>query len=125
MTPPDVVAWLDRQDEANRRGVRRLRDIVHSVDADWTETIKWNAPSFALAGEDHVTLGVERRGGWRVVLHRGAGARADGFVFDDPSGLADWPAPDRGVVRLRDLSEVEDRAEALADLIRRWAAATT
>lgn len=124
MMPPDVVAWLDRQDEATRRGVGRLRDIVRSVDARWTETIKWNAPSFALAGEDRVTLGVERGGGWRVVLHRGAGVRDDGFAFDDPSGLADWPAPDRGVVRLRDLSEVEDRAEALAGLIHRWVAAT-
>lgn len=124
MTPDDVAVWLAAQDGPNRRGIDRLSALVRSVEAPWVETIKWNAPSFALKGEDRVTLGVERRGGWRLVLHRGAAVRGDGFAFEDPAGLARWPSPDRGVVQLRDLAELDSRSTALVDLVRRWVEAT-
>jgi hypothetical protein len=120
MTSQEVSAWLAGQTEQNRAGIERLREVVRSVDAPWVETVKWNAPNFALDGEDRVTLGVERRGGWRVVLHRGAAAKADGFAFRDASGLEKWPSPDRGVVAIRDLADLDDKATALAELIGRW-----
>jgi len=120
MTSQKVSAWLASQTEQDRAGIEGLREIVRSVDVPWIETIKWNAPSFALDGEDRVTLGVERRGGWRVVLHRGAAAKADGFAFEDASGLARWPSPDRGVITIRDRSDLDAKATALAELIGRW-----
>jgi hypothetical protein len=120
----DVETWLAGQTANVREGVERLRALVRSVEAPWEETIKWNAPSFAIGGEDRVTLGVERKGGWRVVLHRGAAVRDDGFSFDDPDGLATWPTPDRGVVVVRDLAVLSAMEPALTDLIRRWVAAT-
>jgi hypothetical protein len=120
MTSQEVSTWLSGQTEQNRAGIEGLRRIVRSVDVPWVETIKWNAPSFALDGEDRVTLGVERRGGWRVVVHRGAAARADGFAFRDTSGLARWPSPDRGVVTIQDPADLDAKATAVAELIGRW-----
>lgn len=119
-----VEAWLAAQTAEVREGIERLRSIVLAVKAPWAETIKWNAPSFAIGGEDRVTLGVERRGGWRIVLHRGAAVRGDGFVFSDPEGLATWPTPDRGVVVVRDLAALSAMTTTLTDLVRRWVAAT-
>jgi hypothetical protein len=42
----DVLATLDA-----------LREIVIAADDELTESIKWNAPSFAKGGVDRITLG--------------------------------------------------------------------
>lgn len=102
-----------------------LRRLVTDTCPELDESTKWSAPNFSLAGEDRVTLGVQKTGAVRMVLHRGARKQdASGFRFDDPAGLASWPAPDRGVVVLADAAEVEAKAELLRDLVRRWIAVT-
>lgn len=101
--------------------IDRLRAIARSAHPDLVERIKWNAPSFALGDDDLITLGLERRGGVRLVLHRGVRAKdLAGFGFDDPAGLARWPAADRGVMTFQDLAAVEASAEAVRDLCVRW-----
>jgi hypothetical protein len=101
--------------------VDRLRQIIRAAHRDLSERIKWNAPSFALGDTDLITLGLERRGGVRVVLHRGAKPKdVAGFEFSDPAGLATWPAPDRGVIVFHGVEDVEARREGLEDLFARW-----
>ena len=119
-----VDAWLDGVSPNDRAGIDRLRAIIRAAAPDLTETIKWNAPSFAGGDQDRVTLGVERKGGWRVVLHRGAATQdAAGFVFDDPGRTAKCPAKDRGGVTVADLPALEAKATDLEDPVRRWVAA--
>jgi hypothetical protein len=122
---PSVEEYRAALDAPTRDALDALRHIVTEAAPDLTEEIKWNAPSFAHKGRDRVTLGIEPRGGYRIVLHRGAKAEnTAGFRFDDPDKIATWPARDRGVVRLRDAAEIEGKAAALTDLIARWIAAT-
>lgn len=60
-------------------------------------------PQFSLEGNDR-TLGIESKGGVRVVFHRGAKARdAAKFNFGDPAGGAQLPARDRAVVIAKSL----------------------
>lgn len=101
-----------------------LRALVVAADGSVEERIKWNAPSFAKGGDDRITLGIERKGGVRAVLHRGARPKADDFSFDDPDRLARWPAPDRGVLTFADVAAVEGKAAALQALFARWLVAT-
>jgi hypothetical protein len=116
-----VSDFLARLDPETRSTVERLRAIVTSAAPFLAERIKWNAPSFALGDDDLITLGLERRGGVRLVLHRGAKPKDTvDFRFDDPGGLARWPAPDRGVMVFEDLQAVEATAPALRDLCARW-----
>ena len=116
-----VDAWLDSLSPEDRDMIERLRRIVISASAGLTETIKWNAPSFADGDQDRVTLGIERKGGVRVILHRGAAAKdTAAFRFDDPDGIAKWPSPDRGVVILGTPAEIEARGPALGRLVERW-----
>lgn len=119
-----VAAWLDGIDAAVRPAVEALRAIVAAAAPELHETIKWNAPSYAADGSDRVTLNIGPRGSLRLILHRGAVGRDDGFAFADPAQLARWPAPDRGVVAFRDLQDVRARAEGVTDLVGRWVAAT-
>ena len=121
--PTDVTAYLATLDEAQRSGIDALRAIVRAAAPELEETIKWNAPSYMLAGTDVVTLGIERKGGWRIVLHRGAKPKTDAFAFTDADKVATWPAKDRGVIVVKSLAEARTRAPAMQALITRWVAA--
>jgi hypothetical protein len=107
---PDTLAMVDA-----------LRGMAAGARPGLEERIKWNAPSFALYGEDRITLGVAPKGGVRVVLHRGAKAKTpENFRFDDPDGLAKWPAPDRGVATFADVEQIEAKRQQLSALFMRW-----
>lgn len=100
-----------------------MRSIVKGADHRLEEEFKWNAPSFRLGAEHRVTLGLERAGGARIVLHRGVSRKDTAeFKFDDPTRLAVWPAEDRGVIKLQTLQEVTEKKERLTDLIKGWLA---
>lgn len=121
-TVEDFRASLDSTTLAT---VDALRAIIAAAGPSLTERIKWNAPSFAIGDDDRITLGLERQGGVRVVLHRGAKVKdSTGFTVADPARLAKWPAPDRGVLVFADATAVEAKAEPFADLCRRWLEAT-
>lgn len=123
MSNESVDVWLARQSPDVAAGIGRLRAIVRAAAPDADETIKWNAPSFAVGGQDRVTLGAGPKGGLRLVLHRGAtkGAAA-APAFDDPDTLAHWPSPDRGVILFASADDVSRKAGALEALVRRWCA---
>ena len=124
-----LAAFLDGLDTETRQTVDALRAAIVAAGPNLIERLKWNAPSFAVppAGDDddRITLGLERKGGVRVVLHRGTKAKdTAGFVFEDPAGLAKWPAADRGVMVFKDVAAVEARSAEVIELCARWLAAT-
>ena len=123
--PISVEDYLATLDPSVRSDVDALRAIVLSAHPGLTEEIKWNAPSFAHDGQDRVTLGLDGKGGYRIVLHRGAKPLdTAGFHFDDEAKLAKWPAPDRGVIALRDRTAIDARGAAISQMIARWVEAT-
>ncbi len=123
--PISVEDYRATLEPSVRADVDALRAIVRGAHPGLTEDIKWNAPSFAHEGQDRVTLGLNPRGGYRIVLHRGAKPQdADGFHFADVDKLAQWPAPDRGVVTLKDQAQIDAMGEAISRLIARWIEAT-
>ena len=126
MPMPDAIdAFRQTLDHDTLAMIDALRGIVAGSHASLTERIKWNAPSFAVGDDDRITLGIERKGGVRIVLHRGAKPKdAAGFHFDDKAKLAKWPAPDRGVILFKDGAAIDAGRDALTDLCRRWIDAT-
>ncbi|WP_209289014.1 DUF1801 domain-containing protein, partial [Escherichia coli] len=77
--------------------IEALRAIVRKGVPDAEESIKWNAPSFAIDGEDRITLGLDIRGGARLVMHRGAKIRESiDLTGVDQAKVAQWPSADRG-----------------------------
>ncbi len=123
--PGAVDAWLVTLDAETLACVNALRAIIAGANRELVEDLKWNAPNFSHRGEDRVTLGLNRRGGVRVVLHRGARVRdASEFRFDDPAGLPQWPAADRATIEFASATDVEASRVALSNLIGRWIVAT-
>jgi len=71
-----------------RETVDRLRALAADAAPNLAERIKWNAPSFAKGDTDRITLGIDKSGIIRVVLHRGATAKTPpGFAFEGPADL--------------------------------------
>lgn len=120
-----VDDWMAGFDHPAKAGVERLRRLLLAAHEGLGEHIKWNGPSFRHQGDDRITIGLDPKGAIRVILHRGVKVKeAEGFAFDDPSGLIRWAAPDRGVITLKDAQAVEAHAGALSDIAHRWIEAT-
>ena len=98
--------------------IGRVREAVLSADPRLVESVKWNAPSYAI-GEDLVTLRLRPGDRVEVVLHRGVAARADDVapVLDDDR--VQWRAADRAVRAL----EADEDPALLVPLVRQWLAA--
>lgn len=119
--PVSVEEWRAGPTPALLDIVDRLRALAAAFAPGLEGRIKWNAPSFAKRGIDRITRGLERKGGVRVVLHRGATAKPEpGFSFATPADLARWAAPDRGLMRFTSVEEAEAREEEIGDVFRRW-----
>ncbi|QDE81532.1 hypothetical protein BHS07_08085 [Myxococcus xanthus] len=122
----DVERFMQELEHARRDEVETLRTSILSAHPGITERIKWNAPSFCFQGDDRVTFKLKPKDCVQLIFHRGAKVKAaQGFSFEDTSGLLQWAAPDRAVVTLRDLAEVKAKKKALCQVVVQWMEATS
>jgi hypothetical protein len=120
-----VAAYLATLRHERAAEIERLRELILAAHPDLVEAIKWNAPSFAVDGDDRVTLRLAPGDLVQLILHRGAKVRdTSGFNFADESGLVKWLAPDRGAVTLNDAADLEAKAPAIQKLVQSWVEAT-
>lgn len=105
-----------------------LAAVIRAALPDAVEEVKWNAPSFALAGRHMVTLMHPKAGGARVVLHRGAKAvdtRTGRRLLDVTDPRLRWATDQRVEVRFASLAEIEEGADWLAGLVQDWVRAAS
>ena len=109
-------------DHPLKEGVERLRAAILASNPQITEHVKWKAPSFCYGGEDRVTFKLHPQDRLQLIFHRGAKVRTDSddFFFEDDTGLLDWITPDRAVLTLRNLEEVQAKQATILTLINRW-----
>ena len=120
-----VAAFLAALRHGRAEEVERLRALIPAAHPGLTEQIKWNAPSFAIDGDDRVTMRLAPGDVLQLILHRGAKVRdTTGFAFNDESGLVRWLAADRGVVTLADANDLEVKAPVIQNLVKNWVEAT-
>ena len=68
---PTVEDFLTNLDHPRLEDIRRIRTALVAGDAELSERIKWNAPSFGHDGNDRVTFRLQPGDRFEVVLHRG------------------------------------------------------
>ncbi|PWU56137.1 DUF1801 domain-containing protein [Micromonospora sp. S4605] len=118
----EVDAFMATLDHPLRAGVEELRSAILASNADISEHVKWNAPSFRYNGDDRVTFRLRPADRLQLIFHRGAKVRSDvaDFTFHDSTGLVTWLAPDRGVVTFPDLETIQSQQAAVVSLVNRW-----
>ena len=85
-----------------------MRSIVLGASPEITEGIKWKSLSFRIK-DDFATLNIRKDAVW-VIFHQGAKATkasATGITINDPTGLLEWLAKDRAVVKFLDVASIE------------------
>jgi hypothetical protein len=103
--------------------VEELRKIILQTDNRLTEHIKWNAPSFCIHGDDRITFNLAGKGFIRLVFHCGAKAKdnqAKNRLFEDTTGLLEWAANDRAIVKFAGMQEIKKRENDLIKIISTW-----
>ncbi len=119
----EVDAFMQELTHPHRDAIEALREIVRGIDPRIRESIKWNAPSFAI--NDHfLTFKLRPLDTVQVVLHTGAKVNTSrpAINLDDPRGLVAWAAPDRGVVTFADLQDLRAKQAAFVAIVRQWIA---
>ena len=110
-------------DEVAAGVARALRLLLLEADGRIGEAVKWNSPSYHVAGTHFATLNVRPGRPPVLVLHRGAAVRPEEpgrLPVPDPGGLLDWRTNDRANVVLRDVADVEAKRDALQAVVRAW-----
>jgi hypothetical protein len=125
MANESVAQFMARLSHPRKDAIAALRTLVLAADTSITERVKWKAPSFCANGDDRVTMCLAPGDVLQLVFHRGAKAKdTTAFSFQDASSLIQWAAPDRGVVTLEDLADVQAKHAALTALVIAWIDAT-
>lgn len=121
-----LQAWLANCRHPLRAELDALRTIVVAAEPRLVEGVKWNAPSYAFAGDDRLTFNLSAKDRVRLIFHCGVKKRAaTGRVPVDDQGLLEWAADDRGIATFRSADEVAAAKKALTQLVRGWLAATS
>ncbi|MGV3640104.1 MAG: DUF1801 domain-containing protein [Adhaeribacter sp.] len=118
-----VQAFLAELEHPLKQEILEVRQLVLAANPQLTEHIKWNAPSFCLQGEDRITFNLAAKGFFRLVFHGGAKPSVqvgEARLFEDTSGLLEWLAPDRAMVRFSSLEDVQAKQAALQQVVNTW-----
>ncbi len=120
---PDVDAYFAWLEHPLREVAVGLRELLLDAHPDVVESLKWKSPNYAVA-DDFATLNLRRPTAVQLVLHTGAKVKPahPEVVVDDRSKLLTWPGRNRAVASFASRAELEDARDALAELLRAWAA---
>ena len=118
----DVSEFMNRLQHPLKPEIEAVRQIILGANDRIREEIKWNAPSFAV--EDHfATFNLRAEKFVHVIFHTGAKVKqnnGEGIKIEDPSGLLEWIAKDRGAVKFHSMSDVTSKRAALEELVNQW-----
>ncbi len=123
-----VVEFMNSLEHPLKKEIEEVRTIILNADENLSEQIKWNAPSFCYKNEDRVTFNLRGKGYFQLVFHCGAKVKNNegkGPLFDDTTGLLEWLAVDRAIVKFTDLNDVKAKQEKLTEVINRWIEVTS
>lgn len=119
-----LAAFYASQSGDQKAQVEAIRNIIMTAAPRLVETLKWNAPNFALDGEDRLTMNLmNKEGKVKLIFHRGATTKEDkmaGPVMTGTTGLIAWNSNIRGTVTFESSQHISQVREELTELIREW-----
>lgn len=119
-----VEEFINNLNDDKRSQVDAIRDLILNAQPQLTEHIKWNAPSYALNGEDRTTFNLmNKQGVVKLVLHMGPTRKEDkggAPIMKDESGLIEWSADIRGMITFNSVEDVQSNKAALIKVFKDW-----
>ncbi|MDQ0060064.1 DUF1801 domain-containing protein [Paenibacillus harenae] len=122
-----VDEFMDTLEHPLKDAIVVVRRLILKVNKNITEHIKWNAPSFCINNEDRITFNLQGKGFFRLVFHTGAKAKQNTDIkplIEDPTGLLEWVAADRAIIKLMNLNDDELKKDDLVKVVAKWVEVT-
>lgn len=119
-TVEQLLSLLDHPDSAL---IDEVRALVVQAAPTLVEGVKWNAPSYALDGNDIITFNFRNYGAVSLIFHtgpKGKDTKTGHRLFEDTTGLVEWVADKRFVVKVVDGRFLQTHATAITELIQTW-----
>jgi len=117
----ELEEYLRELVHPRKKELQALRKLILGADPAVDEGFKWNSLSFRTQ-DWFATINVTGAG-LRLVLHRGAKAKAGaqkGMKIADPARLLVWPAKDRCLVSITSAKDLREKRAALQSILREW-----
>lgn len=105
--------------------INELRTLIRQAEPALAEGVKWNAPSYALGGNDIITFNFRNYGAVALIFHtgpKGKDTKTGHRLFADRTGLIEWVADKRFVVKVADGRFLHDHATEIISLVQTWVA---
>ena len=119
-----VSEFLESLDADKRDQVEALRAIILQTEPTLKEIIKWNAPNFTLDNEDRITFNVlNKENIVKLVLHMGATRKENKKskpVLNDTTALVEWNSDIRGMLKFKNLNDIEAKRDKISHIINQW-----
>ncbi|WP_231690139.1 DUF1801 domain-containing protein [Cytobacillus solani] len=118
-----VAEFMNNLVHPLKEEIEEVRKIILSTDDKITEHIKWNDPSFCYEGEDRITFNLNGKGFIRLIFHCGAKVKerkTNEPLISDPSGVLEWIAADRVMMKFTDKNDIKAKEEKLKEVITMW-----
>ena len=119
-TVEQLLSLLDHPDSGL---INEVRALVMQTEPTLVEGVKWNAPSYALNGNDIITFNFRNYGAVSLIFHtgpKGKDTKTGNRLFEDSSGLVEWVADKRFVVKVGDGRFLQTHAAAINKLVQTW-----
>lgn len=121
-TVEQLLSLLDHPDISL---INQTRQTIKDAAPTLVEGVKWNAPSYALNGNDIITFNFRNYGAVSLIFHtgpKGKDTKTGNRLFEDTTGLVEWVADKRFVVKVGNGRFLQTHAAALTELIQTWVA---
>jgi len=109
---PEVEKFLEKKKHPMEAEIRRVREIILSVDDKVEETIKWSSPTFTYKG-NIASFFMNSKKLVSLMFHKGA-------MIKDPSGLLEGAGKETRTARFYDMKDIEKKKSALTKVIKAW-----
>lgn len=122
-----VAEFMAKLEHPFKEDIELVREVILAADSRITEHIKWNAPSFLIENDDRITFNLNGKGFFRLIFHCGAKKRPEAKkepLFVDQTGLLEWQANDRALVKFFDMEDIKSKEDGLKAVIEEWIKAT-
>lgn len=104
--------------------INQVRELIKNAESTLVEGVKWNAPSYALNGNEIITFNFRNYGAVALIFHtgpKGKDTKTGQRLFDDASGLIEWVADKRFVLKVVDGRFLQTHTADITQLIQTWA----
>lgn len=105
--------------------INEARTLIQRAEPALAEGVKWNAPSYALDGNDIITFNFRNYGPVSLIFHtgpKGKDTKTGRRLFEDASGLVEWLADKRFVLKVPDGRFLQTHAADITKLVQTWVA---